>query len=78
MPTCQKSSTGSEVTVRYFFVMHPEEELTSAAATGNTERLKMLLQNGANVNGVNSFQRAPLQVGFVFVINVAVFCCPKF
>lgn len=49
--------------------MHPEEELTSAAATGNTERVKILLQNGANVNGVNRFQRTPLQVRFVLSWN---------
>ncbi|XP_076150852.1 cyclin-dependent kinase 4 inhibitor B [Alosa pseudoharengus] len=42
--------------------MHPEEELTSAAATGNTERVNILLQNGVDVNGVNRFQRTPLQV----------------
>ncbi|XP_030644032.1 cyclin-dependent kinase 4 inhibitor B [Chanos chanos] len=42
--------------------MHPEDELSSAAATGNTERVRLLLQNGANVNSINTFGRTPIQV----------------
>ncbi|XP_036373018.1 cyclin-dependent kinase 4 inhibitor C [Megalops cyprinoides] len=40
----------------------PEDELASAAATGNTERVGILLQDGVDVNAVNCFGRTPLQV----------------
>ncbi|NP_001233252.1 Cyclin-dependent kinase 4 inhibitor B [Oncorhynchus mykiss] len=39
-----------------------EDDLASAAATGNTNRVKILLQSGVDVNGVNCFGRTPLQV----------------
>lgn len=39
-----------------------EDDLASAAATGNTEAVKNLLQRGVDVNGVNCFGRTPLQV----------------
>ncbi|KAK9980960.1 hypothetical protein ABG768_000538 [Culter alburnus] len=42
--------------------MHAEDELTKAAATGNTCRVQLLLSNGANVNSVNRFGRTPIQV----------------
>ncbi|KAL2098253.1 hypothetical protein ACEWY4_007460 [Coilia grayii] len=42
--------------------MSPEDELTAAAAAGNTDRVIFLLQRGVNVNGVNRFERTPLQV----------------
>ncbi|KAG7458668.1 hypothetical protein MATL_G00223000 [Megalops atlanticus] len=38
------------------------DELASAAATGNTERVGILLQDGVDVNAVNRFGRTPLQV----------------
>lgn len=38
------------------------DELASAAARGNTERVTILLQNRLDVNGVNCFGRTPLQV----------------
>ncbi|XP_026060223.1 cyclin-dependent kinase inhibitor 2A [Carassius auratus] len=43
-------------------MMHVEDELTKAAATGNTYRVQFLLSNGVNVNGVNKFGRTPIQV----------------
>uniref|UniRef100_A0A9J8D6D1 Cyclin-dependent kinase inhibitor 2A/B (p15, inhibits CDK4) n=2 Tax=Cyprinus carpio TaxID=7962 RepID=A0A9J8D6D1_CYPCA len=43
-------------------MMHDEEELTRAAATGDTERVRLLLSNGVNVNGVNKFGRTAIQV----------------
>ncbi|XP_016357379.1 cyclin-dependent kinase 4 inhibitor B-like [Sinocyclocheilus anshuiensis] len=43
-------------------MMHAEEELSKAAATGDTERVRVLLSNGVNVNGVNRFGRTPIQV----------------
>ncbi|KAK2908842.1 hypothetical protein QQF64_001201 [Cirrhinus molitorella] len=43
-------------------MMHAEDELTKAAATGNTYHVQFLLSNGANVNGVNTFGRTPIQV----------------
>lgn len=46
--------------------MHAEDELTKAAATGDTCRVQLLLSNGANVNSVNRFGRTPIQVGYVF------------
>lgn len=39
-----------------------EDDLASAAATGNTDRVKILLGRGVDVNGVNCFGRTPLQV----------------
>ncbi|XP_052405035.1 cyclin-dependent kinase 4 inhibitor B [Carassius gibelio] len=42
--------------------MHDAEELTKAAATGSTERVRALLCTGASVNGVNRFGRTALQV----------------
>lgn len=39
-----------------------EDDLTTAAATGNTEAVNLLLQSGAKVNGVNKFGRTALQV----------------
>lgn len=39
-----------------------EDDLASAAATGNTDRVKILLRRGVDVNGVNCFGRTPLQV----------------
>lgn len=55
--------------------MTPEDELTKAAAKGNTARVESLLRAGAQVNGVNCFGRTALQVSvtcassfcFVFV-----------
>ncbi|KAJ8403690.1 hypothetical protein AAFF_G00350160 [Aldrovandia affinis] len=44
------------------FKMIRKDELASAAATGNTELVGILLQNGADVNAVNSFGQTPLQV----------------
>ncbi|KAK7161801.1 hypothetical protein R3I94_004467 [Phoxinus phoxinus] len=42
--------------------MHAEDELTKAAATGNTCRVQFLLSNRVNVNNVNTFGRTPIQV----------------
>ncbi|XP_071384347.1 cyclin-dependent kinase 4 inhibitor B [Centroberyx affinis] len=39
-----------------------EDDLASAAATGNAEDVEFLLQSGADVNGENCFGRTPLQV----------------
>lgn len=39
-----------------------EDELTTAAATGNTADVESLLRAGAQVNGVNCFGRTALQV----------------
>lgn len=39
-----------------------EDELASAAATGNTELVGILLENGADVDAVNSLGQTPLQV----------------
>ncbi|KAG7333613.1 hypothetical protein KOW79_002020 [Hemibagrus wyckioides] len=38
------------------------DELTSAAATGDTVRAEILLQSGAEVNRANRFGRTPVQV----------------
>ncbi|KAJ8262238.1 hypothetical protein GJAV_G00164160 [Gymnothorax javanicus] len=38
------------------------DELASASATGNTELVRILIENGAHVNAENSFGHAPLQV----------------
>lgn len=52
-----------------------EDELASAAARGKTAEVEKLLRAGADVNGVNSHGRTPLQVCghhttqlFVFII----------
>ncbi|CAL1601286.1 unnamed protein product [Knipowitschia caucasica] len=42
--------------------MNMEDELTTAAATGNATAVQYLLQSGAQVNGVNRFGRTALQV----------------
>ncbi|KAJ8407559.1 hypothetical protein AAFF_G00274160 [Aldrovandia affinis] len=39
-----------------------EDELASAAATGNAECVGILLRDGVDVNAVNYFGRTPLQV----------------
>lgn len=39
-----------------------EDDLTTAAATGNTADVEFLLQAGAEVNGLNRFGRTALQV----------------
>lgn len=39
-----------------------EDDLTAAAATGNTADVEYLLRAGAEVNGVNCFGRTALQV----------------
>ncbi|CAL8331534.1 unnamed protein product [Lota lota] len=39
-----------------------EDDLASAAATGNTAGVEDLLRKGADVNGVNKYGRTPLQV----------------
>ena len=43
--------------------MIPEDVLASAAATGHTELVRILIENGTDVNAVNSFGQTPLQVG---------------
>ncbi len=50
--------------------MHAEDELTKAAATGNTYHVQLLLSNGVNVNGVNKFGRTPIQVGLRHVLTI--------
>lgn len=42
--------------------MTPEDELTAAAARGNTGAVEELLRKGARVNGRNHFGRTALQV----------------
>nr|XP_055062613.1 cyclin-dependent kinase 4 inhibitor B isoform X2 [Misgurnus anguillicaudatus]XP_055062614.1 cyclin-dependent kinase 4 inhibitor B isoform X2 [Misgurnus anguillicaudatus] len=39
-----------------------EDELTKAAATGNTDGVRFLLSKGVDVNIVNRFGRTPIQV----------------
>lgn len=39
-----------------------EDDLTTAAAQGNTVAVECLLREGAEVNGVNRFGRTALQV----------------
>ncbi|XP_040891512.1 cyclin-dependent kinase 4 inhibitor B [Toxotes jaculatrix] len=39
-----------------------EDDLTTAAAKGNTEEVETLLGKGAQVNGLNCFERTALQV----------------
>ncbi|KAM4604481.1 cyclin-dependent kinase 4 inhibitor B [Polymixia lowei] len=48
-----------------------EDDLASAAATGNTEGVDNLLQRGVDVNGVNCFGRTPLQVMMMGSTSVA-------
>ncbi|XP_041082318.1 cyclin-dependent kinase 4 inhibitor B-like [Polyodon spathula] len=38
------------------------DKLTKAVATGDTERVRFLLENGIDPNGVNRFGRTPIQV----------------
>lgn len=40
-----------------------QDELTTAAAKGNTDDVEALLLEGADVNGKNQFGRTALQVG---------------
>lgn len=49
-----------------------EDELTTAAATGNTADVESLLRAGAQVNGVNCFGRTALQVSVYQMRLVAV------
>lgn len=42
-----------------------QDELTTAAAKGNTAAVEALLDRGAQVNGTNSFGRTALQVSAV-------------
>ncbi|XP_077439797.1 cyclin-dependent kinase 4 inhibitor C [Vanacampus margaritifer] len=42
--------------------LHFADLLCSASANGNLPNVLVLLQNGAAVNGYNTFQRTPLQV----------------
>lgn len=46
-------------------------ELTSAAAAGDTARAENLLLNGADVNRANRFGRTPVQVMMMGSINMA-------
>lgn len=48
-----------------------EDNLTTAAATGNTAAVEHLLQSGAKVNGVNRFGRTALQVMMMGSLPVA-------
>lgn len=48
-----------------------EDDLTTAAATGNTAAVKHLLETGAEVNGVNKFGRSALQVMMMGSLPVA-------
>lgn len=51
-------------------------ELTSAAAAGDTARAKLLLQNGADVNHANRFGRTPVQVTLLYHTHLSVcFTC---
>ncbi|MCJ8730152.1 hypothetical protein PDJAM_G00180740 [Pangasius djambal] len=46
-------------------------ELTSAAAAGDTARAEVLLQNGAEVNRANRFGRTPVQVMMMGSVSMA-------
>ncbi|KAB5581309.1 hypothetical protein PHYPO_G00174090 [Pangasianodon hypophthalmus] len=46
-------------------------ELTSAAAAGDTERAELLLQNGAEINRANRFGRTPVQVMMMGSVSMA-------
>uniref|UniRef100_A0A8C6TBI2 Cyclin-dependent kinase inhibitor 2A/B (p15, inhibits CDK4) n=1 Tax=Neogobius melanostomus TaxID=47308 RepID=A0A8C6TBI2_9GOBI len=48
-----------------------EDDLTTAAATGNTAAVEQLLRSGAEVNGVNQFGRTALQVMMMGSLPVA-------
>ncbi|KAI3352399.1 hypothetical protein L3Q82_005359 [Scortum barcoo] len=48
-----------------------EDDLTAAAALGNTGRVESLLRAGAAVNGANSLGRAALQVMMMGSVSVA-------
>lgn len=48
-----------------------EDELTTAAATGNTAAVQHLLESGAQVNGVNQFGQTALQVMMMGSLPVA-------
>lgn len=48
-----------------------EDELSSAAATGNVDRVGILLQAGVDVNAVNEYGRTPLQVMMMGSTRVA-------
>lgn len=48
-----------------------EDDLTTAAATGNTAAVEQLLGSGAKVNGVNQFGRTALQVMMMGSLAVA-------
>lgn len=52
-------------------IMTLEDDLTTAAATGNTAAVKQLLESGARVNGVNRFGRTALQVMMMGNVPVA-------
>lgn len=39
------------------------DELATAAALGKIELVTLLLQKAVDVNGINRFQRTPVQVG---------------
>lgn len=52
-------------------IMTLEDDLTTAAATGNTVAVERLLESGAQVNGVNRFGRTALQVMMMGSLSVA-------
>lgn len=51
--------------------MTAEDDLTTAAATGNTAAVEYLLESGAEVNGLNRFGRTALQVMMMGSVPVA-------
>ncbi|XP_029106443.1 cyclin-dependent kinase 4 inhibitor B-like [Scleropages formosus] len=51
--------------------MDPADELTSAAATGNAELVRTLLESGVAANGLNRFGRTALQVMMMGSVPVA-------
>lgn len=55
-----------------------EDQLCNASASGNLAEVKWLLQNGANVNGFNKFNRTALQVSvpdFTMCTGLFVLAC---
>lgn len=55
-----------------------EDQLCNASASGNLADVKRLLQNGADVNGFNKFNRTALQVSvtdFQMCIGLFVLAC---
>lgn len=52
-------------------MMTLEDDLTTAAATGNTEAVQLLLRSGAHVNGLNKFGYSALQVMMMGSLSVA-------